>query len=472
MSLTYRSSRGVIGRGYRVCWRTDDMKVDEAHVRMRLVDADHVRDRSSAGRQVPLSRLLCEGKHGGIHACFVHASHDDTHAGFRRDDEEGTAALDASPRSRRVTRGAIMPRGRDECWLEVRRNLDEDSGKRHPRVTCKHCMTEWTSNEKARVIEHLQRCAELPEALWRAYQPHRLDPTLPSAAELQQQQRARTRGIGCMSASEQDMATSACAHWIHSAALPPTVTEHPAFRAFIRTLRPAFRVPSRHQLTHALVDAPLMFIAYLADPQERPAHRRPAILDSNEETQSRSLQAFLLKYCSNHAAKASSLLAMLSLLRVKQGPFANNMLWMASEQMTPIQWWQNFWSEDQPDLAELCIVALAVAPPGDVIERNWSPHSFVHVLKRNNLSPDVVHRLLTTFWNLRIQHGWVDDSPVNPTTADAPHEPDAEFTPDHMEAFMPSANVSVTFPVAPMITWWYCVRLICGVRVEKYQLQS
>jgi hypothetical protein len=64
-------------------------------------------------------------------------------------------------------------------------------------------MTEWTSNEKARVIEHLQRCNELPEALWRTYQPHRLDPTLPSAAELQQQQRARTRGIGSMSAGEQ-----------------------------------------------------------------------------------------------------------------------------------------------------------------------------------------------------------------------------------------------------------------------------
>ncbi|EME80458.1 uncharacterized protein MYCFIDRAFT_198682 [Pseudocercospora fijiensis CIRAD86] len=330
-----------------------------------------------------------------------------------------------------------MPRGRDECWLEVKRNLDEDSGKRHPRVTCKHCMTEWTSNEKARVIEHLQRCAELPELLWRTYQPHRLDPTLPSAAELQQQQRARTRGIGSMSANEQDIATSACAQWIHSSGLNPNITEHPAFRAFLRTLRPAFKVPSRHQLTHALVDAPLMFIAYLADPQER--HRRPAILDSNEETQSRSLQAFLLKYANNHAPKASSLLAMLSLLRVKQGPFANNMVWMASEQMTPIQWWQNFWTEEHPDLAELCMIALAIAPPGDTIERNWSPHSFVHILKRNNLSPDLVNRLVVTFWNLRIQHGWVDDS-VNVTTADAPHEPDAEFTPDHMEGFMPSAN--------------------------------
>lgn len=325
-----------------------------------------------------------------------------------------------------------MPRGRDECWEEVTRTLDETTGKRHPRVTCKHCMTEWTSNEKARVIEHLQRCNDLPEALWRTYQPHRLDPTLPSAAELQLQQRARTRGIGSMSPTEQDIATAACAQWIHAAGLDPAVTDHPAFRAFARTLRPAFKVPSRHQLTHALVDAPLMFIAYLADPQER--HRRPAILDSNEETQSRSLQAFLLKYCNGNMAKASVLLGMLSLLRVKQGPFANDMVWMASNQMTPIQWWQNFWVQDQPDLAELCMLALAIAPLGDSIERNWSPHSFVHVLKRNQIGVDVVNRLVTTFWNLRIKHGWVDDN------ANGTHDgtdQDAEFTPDHMDGFMP-----------------------------------
>lgn len=36
-----------------------------------------------------------------------------------------------------------------------------------------------------------------------------------------------------------------------------------------------------------------------------------------------------------------------------------------------------------------------------------------------------------------------DSSQINGTTADAPHEPDAEFTPDHMEGFMPSANVSM-----------------------------
>lgn len=318
-----------------------------------------------------------------------------------------------------------MPRGRDDCWLEVTRTLEENSGKRHPRVTCKHCLTEWTSNEKARVIEHLQRCTELPEPLWRTYQPHRLDPTLPSAAELQQQQRARTRGIGSMSAPEQDIATAACAQWINAAGLNPAVTEHPAFRAFVRALRPAFKPPSRHQLTHALVDAPLMFIAYLADPQER--HRRPTILDSNEETQSRSLQAFLLKYCDGHAAKASTLLGMLSLLRVKQGPFSNNMVWMAAEQMTPIQWWQNFWIQDQPDLAELCMIALAIAPAGESIERNWSPHSFVHILKRNQLGADVINRLVCTFWNLRIKHGWVDDT-IN--SAPDANDADAEFVPD------------------------------------------
>jgi hypothetical protein len=168
-----------------------------------------------------------------------------------------------------------------------------------------------------------------------------------------------------------------------------------------------------------------MLIAYFADPQER--HRRPAILDSNEETQSRSLQAFLLKYCDGHAPKAAQLLGMLSLLRVKQGPFMNNMIWMAAEQMTPIQWWQNFWIEEQPDLTELCMIALAISPAGDTLERNWSPHSFVHALKRNQLSPEVINRLACTFWNLRIKHGWVDDSINGPPD---PSDQDAEFTPD------------------------------------------
>lgn len=169
-----------------------------------------------------------------------------------------------------------------------------------------------------------------------------------------------------------------------------------------------------------------MFIAFLADPQER--HRRPAILDSNEETQSRSLQAFLLKYCDNNAGKASSLLGMLSLLRVKQGPFHNEMIWMAANQLSPIQWWQNFWLEEQPDLAELCMIALAIAPVGDALERNWSPHSFVHILKRNQLPPEVVNRLVCTFWNLRIKHGWVDDT-VNGAAADGA-DADADYTPD------------------------------------------
>ncbi|KJY01490.1 hypothetical protein TI39_contig289g00049 [Zymoseptoria brevis] len=331
-----------------------------------------------------------------------------------------------------------MPRGRDECWHEVDRNLDEESGKRHPRVTCKHCMTHWTSNEKARVIDHLQRCTELPEVLWRTYQPHRLDPTLPSAAELQQQQRARTRGIGSMSSTEQDIATAALAQWLNAANLPPQTTEHPAFRSFVRTLRPAFKPPTRAQLTHALVDAPLMLIAYLADPSER--HRRPAILDSGEEVQSRSLQAFLLKYCDGNAHRASTLLGLLSLLRVKQGPFMNNMIWIAAEQMLPIQWWTNFWIEEQRELAELCIIALAIAPPpasnaGEGVERNWSPHGFVHTLKRNQLGPEVVSRLVATFWGLRIKHGWVDEASGTGGLIDgvAGGEVDAEFTEDTMD---------------------------------------
>jgi hypothetical protein len=328
-----------------------------------------------------------------------------------------------------------MPRGRDECWQEVDRELAEESGKRHPRVTCRHCQTSWTSNEKGRVVEHLQRCNELPEPLWRTYQPNRIDPTLPSAQELQAQQRARARNQGAMTATDQDIATAACAQWINAAGLNATITEHPAFRAFVNTLRPAYKVPDRHQLTRALIDAPLMFIAYLADPQER--QRRPAILDGNEEAQSRSLQTFLLKYCDGQTQDAARLLGMLSLLRIKQGPFNNDSFWLVGNQMHPIQWWQNFWVADHPAIAELCILALAIAPSGgEGIERNWSPQDFVISLKRNALSPGLLDRLVTNFWSLRIKHCWVDD----PASASADGaEADAPYAAEN-DTYMGSSN--------------------------------
>lgn len=323
-----------------------------------------------------------------------------------------------------------MPRSRDECWKEVTCTTPSDAAsKRHPQVVCHHCGLQWTSNERHRVIEHLQRCPQLPDSLWPTYQPNRLDPSLPSAAELQAQQRARTRGIGAMSAAEQDSATSSCAQWVHSAGLSMAVTEHPAFRAFVHTLRPAFKVPTRQQLTHALVDAPLKYIAFLADPQGR--QPRPAIVDGNEEAQSRSLQAFLIKYCDNNTANASALLGMMSLLRVRQGPFSNdNMVRLSVHQVTPIQWWVRFWIASQPELAALSIIALAIVPATDTLERVWSLASFVHVLKRNQLPQELITRLVCAFCGLRIKRGWVDENANGPAAAPVPAQQDAAFDPD------------------------------------------
>lgn len=48
-------------------------------------------------------------------------------------------------------------------------------GKRHPDVYCKHCNEKWTSNQKARVITHLEFCKELPRHMWAQYQPVRFE---------------------------------------------------------------------------------------------------------------------------------------------------------------------------------------------------------------------------------------------------------------------------------------------------------
>jgi hypothetical protein len=120
---------------------------------------------------------------------------------------------------------------------------------------------------------------------------------------------------------------------------------------------------------------------------------------------------------------------MLSLLRIKQGPFNNDSFWLMGNQMPPIQWWQNFWIADHPGVAELCILALAIAPTGEGVERNWSPQDFVVNLKRNALSPGLLDRLVTAFWNLRIKHGWVDDPATasgDAAEADAPYAAESD----------------------------------------------
>jgi hypothetical protein len=63
---------------------------------------------------------------------------------------------------------------RDICWLEVATHSRPD--KIHPEVVCIHCQKDWFSNSCARVDEHLEDCKELPQCLWKQYQPIQLQP--------------------------------------------------------------------------------------------------------------------------------------------------------------------------------------------------------------------------------------------------------------------------------------------------------
>jgi hypothetical protein len=57
-----------------------------------------------------------------------------------------------------------------------------------------------------------------------------------------------------MSAEEQSRAEIACARWIYSAGLPLSITEQQSFKDFMKTLRPAFKPPSRTSLSQGLLD--------------------------------------------------------------------------------------------------------------------------------------------------------------------------------------------------------------------------
>ena len=71
---------------------------------------------------------------------------------------------------------------------------------------------------------------------------------------------------------------------------------------------------------------------------------------------------------------------------------------------------------------------MAITPTTGAAERNWLAHRFIHNLKRNALSYDIVEKLVYLFWNLKIKHHWhgfeaEEDEPE-------PFEEQAEFEPD------------------------------------------
>src|SRR5690348_12873326 len=61
---------------------------------------------------------------------------------------------------------------RDVCWLEV--TIHPRPGKMYPEVICIHCQKLWFSTSRICVIEYLEHCKELPQHLWKEYQPNQL----------------------------------------------------------------------------------------------------------------------------------------------------------------------------------------------------------------------------------------------------------------------------------------------------------
>ena len=140
-------------------------------------------------------------------------------------------------------------KARDACWNEMTL-VPSSTGKQHPRVYCKHCNSQWTSNERAIVQRHLAVCFGLPEALWYRYQPSRIETREPPKAELKRQV---NNSIDCMGTAELTSAVDACARWIYSTGLPLSTVDHPAFHAFIKQLRPSFKPPTRWTLSESLL---------------------------------------------------------------------------------------------------------------------------------------------------------------------------------------------------------------------------
>ena len=178
---------------------------------------------------------------------------------------------------------------------------------------------------------------------------------------------------------------------------------------------------------------PLITIAFLADPIER--QRRPEIIV--QESQFTNLSSFLMQYCKGNKDRAIKLYAKLAQLRALSGPFNNEMNWGAAKSMDPISWWQSFYLQSEPDLSELCVLALAITPTTGAAERSWSAHGFIHNLKRNALSHDIVEKLVYLFWNLKIKHYWhgfeAEEDEPEPFEEQAQFEPDFGYEPLEMD---------------------------------------
>ena len=110
----------------------------------------------------------------------------------------------------------------------------------------------------------------------------------------------------------------------------------------------------------------------------------------------------LSDWCNNNAIQAGKLYGQLQNLRARSGPFADKVKWYAAAIQSPINWWMNYSLED-PELVDLCLLALSITPTASAAERNWSSHSLIHSLKRNRLDHNTVMKLVFLHWNLRIK---------------------------------------------------------------------
>ena len=61
------------------------------------------------------------------------------------------------------------------------------------------------------------------------------------------------------------------------------------------------------------------------------------------------------------------------------------------------------YSLEDPELVDLCLLALSITPTASAAKRNWSSYSLIHLLKRNRLDYDTVMKLVFLHWNLRIK---------------------------------------------------------------------
>ncbi|KAK3674974.1 hypothetical protein LTR78_005318 [Recurvomyces mirabilis] len=171
------------------------------------------------------------------------------------------------------------PKSLDECWDYVQREFLPE--KQHPRVTCNFCSDQWTSKGKGRVLAHLSACKGLPLDLWEKYQSGREVggplPTRKSEAKVREKyvngaSRERLEEDDGdqedylpdldadgdvdddMTAAQQEAAIQACAQWIYACGLPLSTIEHPAFRTLLQLLNPAWRIPTRVELTHGMLE--------------------------------------------------------------------------------------------------------------------------------------------------------------------------------------------------------------------------